>query len=136
MWERKMILKIDHIGVVVRDIEEALKVYRDVLGLKVSHVEVMEEAKVKLAFLPVGEVMIELLEPTDGEIGEFLEREGEGFHHIAFKVENIREMLSRLKEAGIKLQDEEPRKGSRGTLIAFLDPESTMGIRIELVQES
>ena len=130
-----MILKIDHIGIVVRNVEEALKLYRDILGLKVVHVEIMEDAKVKLAFLPVGEVMVELLEPTNGEIGEFLDREGEGFHHIAFKVDNIREMLSRLKEAGIKLHDEEPRRGSRGTLIAFLDPKSTMGVRIELVQE-
>ena len=129
-----MILKIDHLGIVVKNLEEALKVYRDLLGLKVSHVEVMEEAKVKLAFLPVGEVMVELLEPTDGEIGEFLEKEGEGFHHVAFRVGNIQEMLSKLKEAGVKLLDEKPRKGSRGTLIAFLNPESTMGVRIELVQ--
>ena len=130
-----MIVKIDHIGVAVNSLEEALKLYTDVLGLKVAGIETIEEQKVKTAMIPVGESEIELLEPTspEGAIAKYLERRGEGIHHLALRVDNIEGMLKELKAKGIPLIDEEPRVGAGGTKIAFLHPKGTK-ILLELVE--
>jgi len=128
-------MKIDHIGIAVNSIEEALKLYTDVLGLEVSGMETVEEQKVKTAILPVGESKIELLESTspDGAIAKYIEKRGEGMHHLALRVNNIQEALESLKEKGIRLIDEKPRKGVENTNIAFLHPKGTK-VLLELVE--
>jgi len=130
-----MIAKIDHIGIAVNNIEEAVKLYTDVLGLKVSGMETVEEQKVKTAIIPVGESKIELLESTspEGTIAKFIEKRGEGIHHLALGVSNIEDALEKLKEKGIPLIDEKPRKGVENTRIAFLHPKGTK-ILLELVE--
>ena len=130
-----MVAKIDHIGIAVNNIEEAVKLYTDVLGLKVSGTETVEEQKVKTAIIPVGESKIELLESTspEGTIAKFIEKRGEGIHHLALGVSNIEEALETLKEKGIPLIDEKPRKGVENTRIAFLHPKGTK-ILLELVE--
>ena len=130
-----MIAKIDHIGIAVNSIDEAVKLYTDVLGLKVSRMETVTEQKVKIAIIPVGESKIELLESTspDGTIAKFIEKRGEGVHHLALGVSNIQEALEGLKEKGIPLIDEKPRKGVENTAIAFLHPKGTK-ILLELVE--
>ena len=127
---------IDHIGIAVSDIESSLKFYRDVLGLKFEGTEVVEEQKVKIAFLPLGEGEFELLESTEeeGPIAKFIEKKGEGIQHIALRVDNIEEALAELKSNGIKLIDEEPRKGAGGAKIAFLHPKATGGVLLELCE--
>ena len=131
-----MLRKINHIGIAVKSIERAKSVF-ELLGVKVEGEEVVEDQKVRVAFIPVGESRIELLEPTseDSPVAKFLEKRGEGIHHIAFQVDNISEALDKLKKEGIKLIDEKPRKGAHGTLIAFIHPKSTNGVLIELCQE-
>ncbi len=126
--------KIDHIGIAVRSIPEALKLYSEILGLKMEGEEIIEEQKVKTVFLPLGDTEIELLESTspDGPIAKFIESRGEGIQHIAFRVANIEEALSELKEKGIRLIDERPRKGAGGAKIAFLHPKATYGVLVEL----
>lgn len=130
-----MAMKIDHIGIAVNSIEEALKLYTDVLGLEVSGMETVEEQKVKTAIIPVGESKIELLESTspDGAIAKYIEKRGEGMHHLALRVNNIQEALELLKEKGIRLIDEKPRKGVENTNIAFLHPKGTK-VLLELVE--
>ena len=130
-----MASKIDHIGIAVNNIEEAVKLYTEVLGLKVSGMETLEEQKVKTAMIPVGESKIELLETTDAEgpIGKFIEKRGEGLHHVALAVSNIQDVLKALKEKGIQLIDETPRRGVENTKIAFLHPKETK-ILLELVE--
>jgi len=130
-----MATKIDHIGIAVNSIEEALKLYTEVLGLKVRGMETMEDQKVKTAILSIGESKIELLESTDAEgpIGKFIEKRGEGLHHMALGVNNIQDAIKALKEKGIKLIDEAPRKGVENTKIAFLHPKGTK-ILLELVE--
>ena len=127
---------IDHIGIAVSDIESSLKFYRDVLGLNFEGTEVVEEQKVKIAFLPLGEGEFELLESTEeeGPIAKFIEKKGEGIQHIALRVDNIEEALAELKSNGIKLIDEEPRKGAGGAKIAFLHPKATGGVLLELCE--
>ena len=122
-----MIAKIDHIGIAVNSIEEAVKLYTDVLGLEVSAVETVAEQNVRTAIIPVGESKIELLESTspDGVIARHIEKRGEGIHHVALGVRNIEEALKTLKEKGIPLVDETPRKGIENTRIAFLHPKGT-----------
>lgn len=131
-----MINKIDHIGIAVKDIEEAKKLYEAMLGLKVTETEVVEEQKVKVAFLPVGDSEVELLESTDpdGPVAKYIAAKGEGIQHIAFRVENIEASLSALKEAGVRLIDEKPRRGAGGAKIAFLHPKETHGTLIELCE--
>lgn len=131
-----MIKKIDHIGIAVRDLNEAVKLYENLLGLKVTGIEVVEEQKVKVAFLPTGDSEVELLESTtpDGPIARFIEKNGEGIQHIAFRVENLEERLAELKEKGVRLLDEKPRRGAGGAMIAFLHPKSTYGTLIELCE--
>lgn len=131
-----MIVKIDHIGIAVNSIEEASKVYTDILGLKMIGVETVEEQKVKTAFIPVGESEVELLEATDSSsaIAKFIEKRGEGSQHIAFRVDNIDKALEELKEKGVRLIDEKPRIGAGGAKIAFIHPKATKGVLIELCE--
>lgn len=130
-----MIVKIDHIGVAVNSIEEAVKLYSDVFGLKVGEIETLEEQKVKVAMIAIGESKIELLEPIDSEgaIAKYLEKRGEGIHHLALEVSDIQGMLKTLKEKGVPLIDTEPRIGAGGARIAFLHPKAAK-ILIELVE--
>jgi methylmalonyl-CoA/ethylmalonyl-CoA epimerase len=128
------ILKIDHLGIAVNSIEEAKKLFHDILGLKFEGTETVEEQKVTTAFFPVGDSEVELLESTapDGPIAKYLEKRGEGIQHIAFRVDNLDQALGELKDKGIRLIDENPRKGAGGAKIAFLHPKSTHGVLIEL----
>jgi len=128
-------MSVDHIGVAVRNIEDSQKIY-EILGIKPTGVEVVEDQKVKTAFLPIGDTEIELLEPTDKDspVGKFIESRGEGMHHLALRVENIEEALRELKNAGVRLIDEKPRYGAGGARIAFLHPKATGGVLIELSQ--
>ncbi len=132
-----MIEKISHIGIAVKDMEEALSVFRDGIGLEVTSTDEVKTQKVRVAFLPVGETRFELLEPTqdDSPIAKYLEKRGEGIHHIALKVTNIEESLAALKAKGVKLINEEPVPGAHGTRVAFLHPKGTRGVMLELVEE-
>jgi methylmalonyl-CoA/ethylmalonyl-CoA epimerase len=129
-------MKIDHLGIATRSIEETLQFWTDSLGLVNVHAETVEDQKVRIAMLPIGDSRIELLEPTsdDSPISKFLEKRGGGIHHIALEVDDIRTKLRQLKEAGARLIDEEPRVGAEGCLIAFVHPSSSSGVLLELVQ--
>jgi len=129
------VTKIDHIGIAVNSIEDMLKLYTDGLGLKLRDIEIVEDQKVKTAILPVGESKIELLESTDpaGNIAKFIEKRGEGLHHLALEVSDINGALETLKKKGIQLIDREPRKGVEDTRIAFLHPRESR-VLIELVE--
>ena len=131
-------MKIEHIGIATREIEKALSFWRDALGLEVVHTEIVEEQKVRVAMLPVGEPRIELLEPTsdDSPVAKFIEKRGAGIHHIAVRVDDIRAMLRRLKESGVRLIDETPRVGAGGCLVAFVHPSSANGVLLELVEHT
>lgn len=131
-----MILGLDHIGVAVKSIDEALKIYADVLGMKCTGIEEIQSQKVKTAFIPSGESEIELLESTgeDGAIARFIEKRGEGIQHIALRVDDIEKTLKELKEKGMVLIDEKPRYGAGGAKIAFVHPKSTKGVLLELCQ--
>ncbi|MHB0884313.1 MAG: methylmalonyl-CoA epimerase [Bacillota bacterium] len=128
--------RIDHLGIAVRSIDQALGFYRDALGLTVDHIETITEQKVKAAMLPVGESRLELMEPTDpaGAVGKFLETRGEGLQHVAIGVDDIEAALARARESGARLIDEKPRIGAGGALVAFIHPKSSFGVLIELVQ--
>ncbi|MBW1892683.1 MAG: methylmalonyl-CoA epimerase [Deltaproteobacteria bacterium] len=130
------IVKIDHLGIAVNSIDEGKNFFSDILGLKFEGSETVEEQKVTTAFFPVGESEVELLESTapDGPVAKYIEKKGEGIQHIAFRVENIEEALSELKEKGVRLIDEKPRKGAGGAKIAFLHPKSTHGVLVELCE--
>ena len=129
-----MIEKIDHIGIVVRDLEKAIKVYSDVLGLKVDKVEQVEEFKVKIAFLPVGEVLVELLEPIGpGIVQDFLAEHGEGLYHICYKVTDIDKTLEEVGKK-TKLRDKRPRPGGASSRVAFLEPEGMFNVETEFVE--
>jgi len=129
--------KIDHIGIVVQDIEAALKVYRDALGLELAQVEFVPEQAVKIAFLPTGESEIELVQPTtdDSGIARYLAKRGEGVHHICLEVDDIEATLAQMAAQGMKLIDQRPRIGSGGQKYAFVHPKSTHGILIELYEK-
>ncbi|MDT5123562.1 MAG: methylmalonyl-CoA/ethylmalonyl-CoA epimerase [Acidobacteriota bacterium] len=129
-------MRIEHIGIATRALDDALSFWRDALGLEVVHTEVVEEQKVRVAMLPLGEARIELLEPTsaDSPVAKFLEKRGAGIHHIAVRVDDIRAMLRRLKESGVRLIDETPRVGAGGCLVAFVHPSSANGVLLELVE--
>jgi methylmalonyl-CoA/ethylmalonyl-CoA epimerase len=128
---------IEHIGIAVKSIEESRKYYEDILGLKCYAIEEVPDQNVKTAFFMIGQTKLELLESTDpeGPIGKFIEKKGEGIHHIAIAAENLRDSLNELKEKDIKLIDEKPRKGAEGLNIAFLHPKSTGGVLIELCEK-
>jgi methylmalonyl-CoA epimerase len=129
-------MKINHLGIATNGIDEALKFWSDALGLENVHTEIVEDQKVKVAMLPLGESRIELLEPTSGDspISKFLEKRGGGIHHIAVEVENIEASLAKLKGQGMRLIDETPRLGAEGCLVAFVHPASTNGVLLELIQ--
>lgn len=128
--------KIDHIGIVVRDMEAALKVYRDTLGLELAETEFVPEQKVNIAFLPTGESEIELVEPTtdDSGIARYLARRGEGVHHVCLEVDDIEATLAQMAAQGMELIDETPRAGSGGKKYAFVHPKSAHGVLIELYE--
>lgn len=128
---------IEHIGIAVNSIADALPFYERVLGLKCYNIEEVADQKVKTAFFMIGQTKIELLESTDpeGPIGKFLEKRGEGIHHIAFAVENIEESLREAETAGIRLIDTSPRRGAEGMSIAFLHPKSTLGVLTEFCED-
>lgn len=128
---------IEHIGIAVKSIDEALPYYETVLGFKCYAVEEVESQKVKTAFMKVGETKLELLEPTsdDSPIAKFLEKRGQGIHHIAFAVEDgVASALGECENKGIQLIDHTPRKGAEGLNIAFLHPKSTQGVLTELCE--
>lgn len=129
-------MKINHLGIATKGIEEALRFWQDALGLENVHTETVEDQKVRVAMLPVGESRIELLEPTsdDSPISKFLEKRGGGIHHIAVEVENIEEALAKLKAEGMRLIDEKPRIGAENCLVAFVHPASAGGVLLELVE--
>ncbi len=129
-------MKINHLGIATRGIDDALRFWVDALGLKNVHTETVEEQKVRVAMLPVGESRVELLEPTsdDSPISKFLEKRGPGIHHIAVEVDDIVAALDRLRSQGARLIDEKPRIGAEGCLVAFVHPSSTNGVLLELVQ--
>ncbi len=125
-----------HIGIAVKSIDEWLSYYSDTLGLTLLRTEVVEEQKVRVAFLQVGSTRIELLEPTDEDspVAKFIEKRGGGVHHIAIEVDDIEEALERHRAAGRRLIDESPRMGAHGTRIAFVHPKATGGLLLELCE--
>ena len=127
---------IDHIGIAVNSIEQAGKFYTDILGLKIVDIENVADQKVNVAFIPITDSEVELLESTDpdGPIAKFIKARGEGIQHIAFRVENLEEALEELKKKGIRLIDERPRKGAGGARIAFIHPKETNGVLVELCE--
>jgi len=129
-------MKIDHVGIAVRSLEVAVKAY-EALGLKVSSTDTVASEAVKVAFLPIGDTRLELLEPIapESSIAKSIEKRGEGVHHIALRVENIEESMRLAKEKGLQLVNETPRIGAHGRKIAFIHPKSTGGILLELVQD-
>ena len=129
-------MKVDHIGIATHRIDEALALWRDVLGLEIGSREDVAEQGVRVAMLPIGESRIELLEPLSAEtpVGKFLAKRGAGVHHVAISVTDIRASLAQLKEKGIRLIDETPRVGAGGCLVAFVHPASAHGVLLELVQ--
>lgn len=129
-----MIQKIDHVGIAVKSLDEAIPHYEQLLGVSCEKVEVVESQKVRTAFFDVGGVHIELLEPTSDEspIAKFLEKKGEGVHHLAFGTEDSASELKRVQESGAKLIDETPRPGANGKMIGFVHPKSTHGVLTEL----
>jgi len=124
---------IEHIGIAVKDLDQAIKLYENLLGSPCYAVEEVADQKVRTAFFKVGTTKIELLESTapDGPIGKFIEKRGEGVHHIAYAVENLPGALHEMESEGIQLIDKQPRKGAEGLNIAFLHPKSTMGVLTE-----
>jgi methylmalonyl-CoA epimerase len=131
-----MIKGIDHVGIAVKSIDEAKKFWVDTLGLKLSHIEEVPEQKARVAMLRAGETTIELLEPTspDSPIQRFIEKRGEGLHHLALQTDNLAGRLKELKGANISLIDEQPRIGAGGASIAFLHPKSAHGVLVELCE--
>ena len=132
-----MIKEIDHIGIAVNDLKDAVKRYSEILGLKSENMEEIEDQKIKSTSLKVGTVKIELLQTThpDGPIGKFIRKKGEGIHHIALLVNNIDDSLKKLHENGIKLIDHKARIGVGGTRIAFIHPKDMNGVLLELVEK-
>lgn len=128
---------IEHIGIAVKNLNEAIAYYENVLGLKCYKIEEVEDQKVKTAFFQVGKTKIELLGSTspEGPVGKFIEKKGEGIHHIAFAVDNLPEKLKEIEEKGIQLIDKMPRKGAEGLDIAFLHPNSTFGVLTEFCEK-
>lgn len=130
--------KVDHIGIAVKSIEEALPYYIETLGLKLIHIEEVPSEKVRVAFLDSGNLNLELLQPMDetSTIHSFIEKKGEGIHHIAFGVSNIQERLNELKENGVRLIQETPKQGAHGARVAFIHPKSSGGVLYELCDKT
>ena len=131
-----MLSRIDHIGVAVEELEPALELYRDALSMELVHREVVAEQGVEAVLLDVGENHVELLAPLgeDTPVGQFLARQGPGLHHVAYQVPDIEATLRALSAAGVRLIDEQPRTGIRGSRVAFVHPRSTGGVLTEIVQ--
>lgn len=131
-----MIKRIDHIAIVVEDIQAALGFWRDTLGLGLSHLEDAPEQQASIAFLPTGDSEVELVQPTtaDSGLARYLTRRGPGLHHICFEVDDIVQTLADLKARGVRLIDETPKTGSGGKRLAFVHPESTQGVLVELYE--
>ena len=131
-----MIKRIDHIAIVVEDIDAALSFWRDTLGLDLTHVEDVPEQQSAVAFLPTGSSEVELVKPTspDSGVARFLAKRGPGMHHICFEVDDIQAILARLKAHGVRLIDRQPRIGTGGKQVAFVHPESTHGVLVELYE--
>lgn len=131
-----MTKKINHVGIAVKSLEASIPFYRDVLGMEFEGTEEVVEQKVKVAFLCVGESRIELLEPTsaDSPVAKFLEKNGEGTHHLAYQVDDLEAALAELKAKGVRLIDETPRRGAHNSLIAFIHPKAGGGVLTELCQ--
>ncbi|HET6863328.1 MAG TPA: methylmalonyl-CoA epimerase [Pyrinomonadaceae bacterium] len=129
-------MKIDHIGIATKSLEEGLAVWRDALGLKVDSTEEVTEQGVRVAMMAVGDTYVELLEALspDSAVGKFIAKRGPGIHHIAIEVKDIRASLANLKDKGVRLIDEMPRVGAGGCLVAFVHPSTTNGVLLELVQ--
>jgi methylmalonyl-CoA/ethylmalonyl-CoA epimerase len=128
-------MKVDHIGIVVRDIASALEVYQEALGLPVQDTEDLPDQQVRVAFLPIGESNIELVQPISDDTGvaRYLANRGEGIHHVCIEVEDIEDALARLQAHDVQLIDQEPRMGAHGR-VAFVHPKSTHGVLLELVE--
>jgi methylmalonyl-CoA/ethylmalonyl-CoA epimerase len=128
---------IEHIGIAVKSLDEAIPFYEKMLGTECYAIEEVKDQKVRTAFLKIGQTKIELLESTDteGPIGKFIEKRGEGIHHIAYAVENIESHLEEAEDAGVRLIDQQPRKGAEGLDIAFLHPKSTFGVLTEFCED-
>lgn len=128
------IKKVDHIGIAVNNLDEVVKLYENVLGLKVHGIETSEEQKVRVAFIPVGETELEFMEPTTPEstVAKFIEKNGQGIQHMCLGVDNIENALADLKAQGIRLINDQPRPGAGGAKIAFLHPKATSGVLVEL----
>lgn len=131
-----MFKKIDHLGIAVEDLKAAIEVYKDVLGLDFAGEEEVSEQQVRVAFFPLGESSIELLEPTnpDSPIAKFIAKKGPGIHHIAVRVDDVSQAIAEMKNKGVRMIDEVPRKGAHGAKIAFVHPKSTPGILLELCE--
>jgi methylmalonyl-CoA/ethylmalonyl-CoA epimerase len=132
-----MIEKVDHIGIAVKSLEVTLPFYVDVLNLPLLGIEEVESEKLRVAFLQAGETKIELLEPTSAEstIAKFIEKRGEGIHHVALGVESIEERIKELKEKGIRMVQDEPKLGAGGAHVAFMHPKSALGVLYELCEK-
>ncbi len=132
------VLRINHIGLAAESIDAALNVFRDGLGLDEVGGEYVKSDAVRVSFLPLGESRLELLEPVgeEGPVQKFLTNRGPGVHHICLEVDDLQGMLQRLKERGVELIDQEPRRGAHGTLVAFVHPKSANGVLVELVESS
>jgi methylmalonyl-CoA epimerase len=132
-----MVVKIDHIAIAVQNLDEAIKVYRGALGLELAGEEEVPEQGVRVAFLPIGDTRLELLEPLSSEspVAKFLEKRGEGIHHICLEVEDLEKALAELASKGVKLIDEKPRLGAHGRKMAFVHPKSLHGVLLELYQK-
>lgn len=132
-----MIKKVDHIGIAVKSLEATLPFYVDVLNLPLLGIEEVESEKLRVAFLQAGETKIELLEPTSAEstIAKFIEKRGEGIHHVALGVESIEERIKELKEKGIRMVQDEPKLGAGGAHVAFMHPKSASGVLYELCEK-
>lgn len=128
---------LDHVGIAVRDLDEALAFYRDALGLDVGELEDVPSQHVRARFLPVGEAALELLQATSSEsaVARSIERRGPGIHHITLRVDDLAAALAGLRDRGVRLVDEQPRPGAGGSLVAFIHPSAAQGVLIELKQE-
>ncbi len=131
-----MLKKIDHLGIAVNDLEKCIDILGSAFNIKVSGTEEVASQEVKVAFLPIGETNLELLEPTsqNSAVAKFLDRRGEGFHHVAFETDCIEDALKHAAKQGLRLIDKQPRPGAHGTKVAFIHPKSTFGVLIELVE--
>ncbi|NMD70219.1 methylmalonyl-CoA epimerase [Bacillus sp. DNRA2] len=132
-----MVKKVDHIGIAVKSLQDHLSFYTETLGLHLESIEEVPTQRVKVAFIHVGETKLELLEPTsdDSPIAKFIEKRGEGIHHVALGVTSIKERIEEMKEKGIRMIDDEPRPGAHGTKVAFMHPKSTGGVLYEFCEK-